>query len=154
SDWPKLTDQQRLWYMASLATAAREASDWLRIHHNVSVPVRRLTKASANQPGFCSHQDREDWFGTKGRRTDPWRNDPAMWHLFLTLYEDAARAPQEDPVTDDDVERIARRVQQLLLVDDTAWLDLRLYSLHEKIKATTYTARDNLAKLVRRLPGA
>lgn len=90
-DWWTLTDQQRLWYMASLATAARDASDWLLATQGFVVPVRRLTKASANQAGFCTHQDREDWFGTPGRRTDPWRNDPAMWHLFLTLYADTAK---------------------------------------------------------------
>mgnify|MGYP006193615921 CR=1 FL=1 len=41
ADWPKLTNDQRLWYMASLATAARQASDWLKVHHSVSVPARR-----------------------------------------------------------------------------------------------------------------
>lgn len=96
ADWPKLTDQQQLWYMASLATAARQASDWLHAHYSVSVPTRRLTKSSPSQPGFCSHQDRENWFGSAGRRTDPWRNDEGMWHLFLTLYEDTRRTPRED----------------------------------------------------------
>ena len=88
--WWNLTDQQKLWYMAGLATAAREAADWLQATHGISVPARRLTKATAKQPGFCSHQDREAWFGTPGRRTDPWRNDPVLWDLFLTLYADTA----------------------------------------------------------------
>lgn len=101
SDWPKLTKQQQLWYMAGLAICAREASDWLRAHYSITVPVRRLTKASASQPGFCSHMDRETWFGKPGRRTDPWRNDDEMWHLFLTLYADTAPAPApEDDLMD------------------------------------------------------
>ena len=94
--WWKVTEQQKLWYMAGLASAAREASDWLTVTHGISVPVRRLTKASHNEPGFCSHQDRETWFGTPGRRTDPWRNDDALWHLFLTLYADTASTNQGD----------------------------------------------------------
>lgn len=99
ADWWKLTNQQQLWYMAGLATCAREASDWLLATYGITVPVRRLTKASANQAGFCSHMDREDWFGTPGRRTDPWRNDEGMWHLFLTLYADTAGdRPQEDEI--------------------------------------------------------
>lgn len=101
-DWWKITDQQRLWYMAGLATCAREASDWMLKHYGFAIPVRRLTKASANQAGFCSHQDRETWHGTPGRRTDPWRNDEVMWHLFLTLYADTAKpAPRpEEPDMD------------------------------------------------------
>lgn len=98
-DWAKLTNDQRLWYVASMATAAREASDWLVTNHGIEVPVRRLTKASAREPGFCSHQDRETWFGTPGRRTDPWRNDEGMWHLFLLLYADTA----PDTPTEDDI---------------------------------------------------
>lgn len=103
SDWPHLTDQQRLWYMASLATAARDASNWLHAHYSITVPVRRLTKSSQRQPGFCTHQDREEWEGIPGRRTDPWRNDPVMWRLFLDLYEDTRRpsTPVEPPSLED-----------------------------------------------------
>lgn len=93
ADWGRLTNQQKLWYVASMATAARDASDWLTATHGIEVPVRRLTKASAKEPGFCSHQDRETWFGTPGRRTDPWRNDEGMWHLFLSLYADTTAKP-------------------------------------------------------------
>jgi hypothetical protein len=98
--WWKITNQQKLWYMAGLASAAREASDWLQAKHGITVPARRLTKASAREAGFCSHQDRETWFGTPGRRTDPWRNDDALWHLFLTLYEDATRTPLQEELDD------------------------------------------------------
>lgn len=92
------SNEQKLWYLARLATMAREASDWLEANHGITVPARRLTKASASEAGFCTHMDRETWFGTPGRRTDPWGNSDDMWHLFLTLYEDTATTPQEDPL--------------------------------------------------------
>ena len=97
SDWGTLTDHQRLWYMASLATAARDASNWLHDRYRITVPVRRLTKSSQRQPGFCTHMDRENWEGSPGRRSDPWGNSDAMWHLFLTLYEDTANANRRPP---------------------------------------------------------
>ena len=100
-DWARLTNEQRLWYCASMATAARDASDWLEAAHGITVPVRRLTKASATEPGFCSHMDREMWFGTRGRRSDPWGNDEGMWHLFLSLYADTATpAPAQEDFDD------------------------------------------------------
>lgn len=122
-DWPKLTDQQRLWYMAGLATCAREASDWLRVHHRIVVPVRRLTKASAREPGFCSHQDRETWFGTPGRRTDPWRNDEGMWHLFLSLYADATKNTPPASQENDDVYPLISDLYALWRKKPTAALD-------------------------------
>jgi hypothetical protein len=99
-------DDQKLWYMARLATMARLASDWLQATHGITVPVRRLTKASATEPGFCSHQDRETWFGKPGRRTDPWGNSDPMWHLFLSLYEDTASTTTPAPQEDDDVKKL------------------------------------------------
>lgn len=91
-------NDQKLWYMARLATMARTASDWLEQNHGITVPARRLTPASSNQAGFCTHMDRENWRGTPGRRGDPWGVSDSMWHLFLTLYEDTRRTPtpQED----------------------------------------------------------
>lgn len=113
-DWARLTNQQRLWYVASMATASREASDWLLINHGIEVPVRRLTKASATEPGFCSHQDRETWFGKPGRRTDPWRNDEAMWLLFLNLYADTAHPPQGDDEMVDDIVKLHEAYYSLM----------------------------------------
>lgn len=57
--------------------------------------------------------------------------------------------PEEDEVTDDDVERIAKRVQELLLVEDTAWLDLRLAALRSQVRTHATTMRDSLARLIR-----
>lgn len=107
------TDEQKLWYLARLATMAREASDWLEVHHGITVPARRLTKASQREAGFCTHMDRETWEGTPGRRTDPWGNSDAMWHLFLTLYEDTAHAPQEDDDMTDEQAKMLRETHML-----------------------------------------
>lgn len=100
-------NDQKLWYMARLATMARKASDWLEANHGITVPARRLTKASQREAGFCTHMDRETWEGTPGRRSDPWGNSDAMWHLFLTLYDDTAHQ-EDDEVTPDDIEAIAK----------------------------------------------
>ncbi len=81
-------DEAKLWYMAQLATMARTAADWLEATHGITVPAKRLTKATQRDPGFCTHMDRETWEGTPGRRSDPWGDSDAMWSLFLDLYAD------------------------------------------------------------------
>lgn len=82
-----------------------------------------------------------------------------MSHAHISVTDEGARLtrtwfPEEDdmPINDDDVERIARRVQQLLLVDDTRWLDWRLEGLRDRIRAHNTTMRDSLAKLLRNPP--
>jgi hypothetical protein len=114
-------NEQKLWYMARLATMAREASDWLQAAHGITVPARRLTKASQREAGFCTHMDRETWAGTPGRRSDPWGDDDGMWHLFLTLYADTApiAAPQEN----DDVYPLISDLYALWRGKPTAALD-------------------------------
>lgn len=97
------SNEQKLWYMARFATMARTASDWLEASHGITVPARRLTKASQREAGFCTHMDRENWQGTPGRRSDPWGNSDDMWHLFLTLYEDTANpTPAPAPADEED----------------------------------------------------
>lgn len=98
------TNEEKLWYMARLATMARTASDWLEANHGITVPARRLTKASQREAGFCTHMDRENWEGTPGRRSDPWGNSDEMWHLFLTLYDDTAHQ-EDEPLKLDDEDR-------------------------------------------------
>lgn len=116
-------DDQKLWYMARLATMARTASDWLQATHGITVPARRLTKASERQAGFCTHMDREAWFGKPGRRSDPWGNSDPMWHLFLSLYEDTA-STTTDPQEADEMLADIREFHEIYLgasTDPVAW---------------------------------
>ena len=103
-------DDQKLWYMARLATMARKVSDWLEANHGITVPARRLTKTSQREAGFCTHMDRENWAGTPGRRSDPWGTSDEMWHLFLTLYEDTAQHQENDDMSAKDVQQITTAI--------------------------------------------
>lgn len=74
----------KAWREATVKNMARDAADaarWLKKHHDITVPARRITRAQseARVPGFISHGERDP-----GRRSDPGPSFP--WDLFLKTY--------------------------------------------------------------------
>lgn len=114
SDWPHLTNEQRLWYCARMATMARKASNWLVANGHPATPARWLTKATHDQPGFCTHMEREQWFGTPGRRSDPWGNDAGMRDLFLELYADTEKEADDMAYTQKDAAKKITEIMEII----------------------------------------
>lgn len=101
ADWPGMDPARREAFLVNGARAAREAAAWLREHHGVTVPARRVTRPQSDQraAGFISHGERDP-----GRRTDP---GPAFpWDRFLTLYA------QEDDMTPEQAKQLDRIEQR------------------------------------------
>lgn len=96
--WRTLPKWWRDACVMQMAAAAREAADWLHSCYGIEVPAIRLTKGTYNQPGFCSHAEREQWFGDPGRRSDPGPWFP--WDEFLFLFAFAGASPPEEDMTD------------------------------------------------------
>ena len=99
-DWRRLSRTNRSAYLATMVTMARRAADWLHTTHGIDVPAHRVDRSTARSPGFCSHAERETWFGTPGRRSDP-GFDADDWAEFLDLY--AGQTPTTTDTTEDDV---------------------------------------------------
>lgn len=141
------------------AANAHDPSQAAKAEHYIQFLIRHSTSFQVQYLIW----DRKCWRSGQG-----WRNyqgtSPHTDHVHVELNIDGGQnltlqklrtqwardhAPQEEAVTDDDVERIARRVQQLLLVEDTAWLDWRIEGLRDRIRKHSTTMRDSLAKLIR-----
>lgn len=104
ADWPGMDPARREAFLVNGARAAREAAAWLREHHGITVPARRVTRTQSEQraAGFISHGERDP-----GRRTDP---GPAfLWDRFLTLYA------QEDDMAQyaEQLNRIEQRTKEI-----------------------------------------
>lgn len=72
------------WQRATVKNMARSAADyakWLKKHHGVKIPARRITREQSERKvaGFISHAERDP-----SRRTDPGADFP--WDLFLKYY--------------------------------------------------------------------
>lgn len=89
--WPTLTEGQRRAMVNVMASMAVDAAEWLKSEHGITVPARRLSRASSNAgfPGFISHGDRDP-----ARRSDPGAGFP--WHTFLSTFE-ALRGDKPPP---------------------------------------------------------
>lgn len=89
TDWARMSPAKRAAFMTQGAIATAEAMHYLRVHCDVTVPLRRISKAEsdAGQPGFIAHGDRDP-----GRRTDPGEDFP--WADFFGAV--AARVVRPD----------------------------------------------------------
>lgn len=134
ADWPGMDPALREAFLVNGAHVAREAAAWLREHHDITVPARRVTRTQSDQraAGFISHGERDP-----DRRTDP---GPAFpWDRFLTLYA------QEDDMTDDDRELLRQiAADTKALRRSTAKVREKLARLIQKGSAT----RDDLADIL------
>lgn len=85
--WPKLKPEQRDQLVRRLAKDAAHAARWLKRHHQIVVPARRVTRAEseARQAGFISHGERDP-----GRRSDPGPGFP--WDDFLRYFRQETQA--------------------------------------------------------------
>lgn len=139
ADWPRMDPARREAFLVNGARAAREAAAWLREHHGITVPARRVTRTQSDQgaAGFISHAERDP-----DRRTDP---GPAFpWDRFLTLYA------QEDDMTDDDRELLRQIAEDTkALRRTTGKVRQKLAVLIKKGSAT----RDDLADILAALEG-
>ena len=79
--WPLAPQRWRDGAVEELAAAAARYAKWVKAHHGVTVPARRINRAQseARMPGFISHAERDP-----ARRSDPGAEFP--WDQFLSAY--------------------------------------------------------------------
>jgi hypothetical protein len=126
--WPKAPEEWRRETVKNMAEAAARAARWLDLEHNVTVPMRRVTKAQSDQgqAGFISHAERDP-----ARRSDPGKDFP--WDLFLREFGAAMSPAVPTPnitdalnATGDErkaaLRRIVRRGDEKAQAAATLWL--------------------------------
>ena len=84
--WAKASPEWRLATVRQMAEGAAVYAKWLKEHHGIALPARRITRAESDRkvPGFLSHAERDP-----GRRSDPGKDFP--WDAFLSAYAAAMK---------------------------------------------------------------
>lgn len=79
--WPLAPKEWRDGAIRQLAAPAARYARWVKVHHGVTIPARRINRAQseARMPGFISHAERDP-----ARRKDPGEWFP--WQQFLDEY--------------------------------------------------------------------
>lgn len=93
--WDQASVEWRLATAQNMGKAAARAAKWLKRHHGVEVPARRISRAQsdARVPGFISHAERDP-----ARRSDPGKDFP--WDVFLAAYRKELRPRRLTPEWD------------------------------------------------------
>jgi hypothetical protein len=109
SDWARMSPDRRTAFIANGAKAAAEAARWLKKHHGITVPARRITRPESDHrvPGFISHAERDP-----DRRFDPGAHFP--WQHFLAYYAAEMAGSQPDQSEEDDMPS-AREIADAIL---------------------------------------
>lgn len=126
--WGQATRRWRRATVRQMARGAATYAKWLKRHHGIAIPARRITRAQseARIPGFLSHAERDP-----GRRSDPGAGFP--WRYFLARFK-AYTQPKATPNITAAIEatklavrrramrRVARRGSPGAKTDAKAWL--------------------------------
>ena len=90
--WNEAPRKWRRATVRNMALAASRYAKWIKKHHGITIPARRITRAQSDNrvPGFISHAERDP-----SRRSDPGAAFP--WELFLDFYKEFMGEKPEEP---------------------------------------------------------